>query len=124
VLTWSAPAPSADPVVGYNVYRAQADSGIFTKVNDKLVTSTTWTDDTVHPGTLYTWYVVSVDAQGHQSSPSRAWSAKIPNQLSHRSSRRTAELALLVVMFLAVGGLIAVVLYMAWTQRTRPSAAR
>ena len=55
VLTWSAPAPSADPVVGYNVYRAETDSGIFTRVNDKLITSPTWTDETVHSGTRYNY---------------------------------------------------------------------
>ena len=124
VLTWSPPATSADPVAGYNIYRAEADSGVYTKINEKLVTSPTWTDDTVQLGMLYTYYVVSVDAHGRQSFPSRVWTAKIPGQLAERSSRSTAERALLVFMLLAVAGLIAVGLYMLWAQRTRASTAR
>ena len=124
VLTWSPPATSADPVAGYNVYRAEADFGVYTKINEKLVTSLTYTDDTVQLGARYTYYVSSVDAHGRESLPSRTWRAKIPSQLAERSSRRTAELALLVFMLLAVAGLIAVGLYMLWSQRTRASAAR
>lgn len=124
VLRWSAPAPSADPVAGYNVYRADADFGVYTKINEKLVTSLTWTDDMVQLGAHYTYYVSSVDAQGRESLPSRTWRANIPSQISDRSNRSTAERALLVFMLLAVAGLIAVGLYMLWAQRTRASAAR
>jgi len=124
VLTWSAPAPSADPVAGYNVYRADADFGVYTKINEKLVTSPTYKDDTVQLGARYTYYVSSVDAHGRESLPSRTWRANIPNQLSDRSSRSTAERALLVFMLLAVAGLIAVGLYMLWAQRIRASTAR
>lgn len=61
-IGWSAVSGAA----GYNVYRGGS------KVNGSLVTTTSYTDTGLAPGTTYSWTVVAVDgdgAEGTQSSP-------------------------------------------------------
>lgn len=78
VLHWQAPAKSPDAVVGYNVYRMDATSPAWVKINAKLVHSPTYTDKTVQGGASYTYVIRSVDAEGRESGPSRPWSITIP----------------------------------------------
>lgn len=75
-LTWNAPTDSADPIVGYDIYRAVSGSTSYQLLNTSVATS--YTDTTVQNGTDYTYYVVSVDASGNQSAPSNLFSASIP----------------------------------------------
>jgi Abnormal spindle-like microcephaly-assoc'd, ASPM-SPD-2-Hydin len=77
-LSWDAPASSSDPAVGYNVYRASSGSSSYSLMNSSLDAATSYTDTTVADGTSYTYYVVSVDSAGNQSSPSSAFTATIP----------------------------------------------
>lgn len=83
-LTWQAPAcmaedNCADPVVGYDVYR-QTTTGTYQKVNTSVIGDTLSYDDlTVDFGTTYSYYVVSVDAQGNVSSPSNTSVFTIPS---------------------------------------------
>ncbi len=46
-LTWT---PSADQVSGYHIYRATSPSGAFVRINTSAVTSTSFTDTSVAPG--------------------------------------------------------------------------
>jgi hypothetical protein len=128
VLTWSAPASSPVPVTGYNIYRAEIGSQTFTKLNPRPLATPTYTDDTVQCGSAHTYYVVSVDAQGHQSTPSETWSVPTPIQRTHiswfRQHRRRALLLLALLMFFAVLGLIAVWRRAARMDRPRASAGR
>lgn len=128
VLTWTAPAASADPVVGYDIYRAGPPAGWYTKLNATPVTATTWTDDSVQFSTGYTYYVVSVDLKGRQSAPCRAWSIMIPSKLSYtlRKWRRPnhPEFWLLLVMSLAMAALIAIGVYIAWMGSGQAAATR
>jgi len=55
-LTWD--AVSHPDVVGYNVYRAHWENGVFVKLNDDPVTGTAYTDNTIPDSEIY-WYVVS-----------------------------------------------------------------
>lgn len=78
-LTWDAPSSSADPVVGYDVYRATG-AGAYSLLNSSPVSATNYTDATVQPGTTYTYEVTSVDAAGVESVPSNTYTAAIPGQ--------------------------------------------
>jgi len=49
---------------GYNVYRGG------TKVNASAVTSTSYTDSGLSPGTSYSWTVSALDANGGESAQS------------------------------------------------------
>lgn len=60
-LSWSSPASTN--VGGYNVYRATAIGGPYTKINASLVTGTNFTDSAVSTGTRY-WYRVRAIADG------------------------------------------------------------
>ncbi len=77
-LTWDAPSSSTDPVTGYNVYRATGSSSSYQLLNASSDAGTTYTDSTVQNGTSYSYYVVSVDAEGNQSAPSNTDSVSVP----------------------------------------------
>jgi len=77
-LTWGAPSSSSDPVAGYHVYRSANGTSNYQLITSSLDTSTTYADSSVVSGTNYTYYVVSVDGSGKESSPSNSWTAAIP----------------------------------------------
>lgn len=72
VLNWTAPASSTDPVVEYQVFRNGA------QLTTAVVTGVTYTDKAIAPSTTYTYYVVSVDAAGAQSTASNSVSVVVP----------------------------------------------
>jgi fibronectin type 3 domain-containing protein len=77
-LSWNAPSSSADPVAGYNVYRATGSSSSYQLLNSSVETQTTYVDTTVQDGLSYVYMVESVDASGVESAPSNTFSATIP----------------------------------------------
>lgn len=77
-LSWTAPTGSADPAVGYHVYRAAANTSVYSLLDSSLVTVVTYTDTTVVAGQTYTYIVKSVDANGVESLPSNVYTAAIP----------------------------------------------
>jgi hypothetical protein len=77
-LSWDAPTSSTDPVAGYDVYRATGTSSSYELLGPTTAPATAYTDTSVADGTAYTYYVVSVDAEGNQSVPSTPFSITIP----------------------------------------------
>ncbi|QNF33138.1 gliding motility-associated C-terminal domain-containing protein [Adhaeribacter swui] len=65
-LSWTA-NNAADNVTGYNVYRGTAANAVNTKLNTSLVTSTTFTDETVVNNTTYYYAVTAVNADGEST---------------------------------------------------------
>jgi len=76
-LSWNAPTDMTDPVVGYNMYRAQG-SGSFSVINSVQITGTTYVDSALLYGVSYNYYVKSVDASKVESDPSNTFTAQIP----------------------------------------------
>jgi hypothetical protein len=76
-LSWSAPASSSDPAVGYYVYRSSG-SGSYQQLNSSADTQATYVDSTVQAGLTYDYIVKSVDSAGNQSSASNSVAATIP----------------------------------------------
>ena len=76
-LSWSAPSSSANPVAGYNVYRALG-SGAFGLVNSSMDTATTYVDTGVTSGDTYNYIVKSVDTSGVESAPSNEIAVAVP----------------------------------------------
>jgi hypothetical protein len=111
VLTWSAPAASADPVAGYDIYRVHLGFGYYEKINAEPVKTTAYTDDTVEFGAKYVYYVKSVDAQGRQSSPSNPWSAAIPSHIAF-VLQKTPIGWMLLLLILATAAVMALYLFM------------
>jgi predicted phage tail protein len=68
-------------IAGYNIYRS-TDPNLpkqnWTKLNQTLLTRTTFTDDKVEPGKTYYYYVTAVDKAGNVSVPSEVGSEKAP----------------------------------------------
>ncbi len=68
-------------IAGYNIYRS-TDPNLpkqnWTKLNQTLLTRTTFTDDKVEPGKTYYYYVTAVDKAGNVSPPSEVGSEKAP----------------------------------------------
>ncbi len=69
-IAWSAPSTSPVSISGYNVYRSNASSGPFGKLNGASpVADTSFNDLTVMGGTTYYYEVKSVDSSGIESPP-------------------------------------------------------
>jgi LEA14-like dessication related protein len=77
-LDWEAPSSPADPIAGYNVYRAPGGTTAFQLLNASEDTETTYTDSTVQSGQSYDYTVTSVDASGVESAPSSMFAVAIP----------------------------------------------
>src|SRR5689334_2078461 len=68
-------------IAGYNIYRS-TDPDLpkqnWTRLNQTLLTRTTFTDDKVESGKTYYYYVTAVDKAGNVSPPSEVGSEKAP----------------------------------------------
>jgi len=68
-------------IAGYNIYRS-TDPDLpkqnWTKLNQALLTRTTYQDEKVEPGKTYYYYVTAVDKAGNVSPPSEVGSEKAP----------------------------------------------
>ncbi|HEY0763719.1 MAG TPA: hypothetical protein VGD61_15205 [Pyrinomonadaceae bacterium] len=68
-------------IAGYNIYRS-TDPDLpkqnWTKLNQTLLTRTTYQDDKVETGKTYYYYIVAVDKAGNISPPSEVGSEKAP----------------------------------------------
>ena len=67
-LSWSA-SPEGD-LAGYDVHRATASGGPYTRLNGSLLTSPSYADTGVTNGTTYYYVVTATDATGNQSDDS------------------------------------------------------
>jgi hypothetical protein len=76
-LSWNAPNSSADPVAGYNVYRALSGSTFYTQLNSSVLFQTSYVDATIGSGQAYDYIVESVDSAGITSAPSNMASVTV-----------------------------------------------
>jgi Abnormal spindle-like microcephaly-assoc'd, ASPM-SPD-2-Hydin len=76
-LSWVAPNSPNDPIVGYNVYRSGTGTG-YALLNSAIESSTSYVDSGVQSGSVYNYYVVSVDAAGDSSEPSNLTTVTVP----------------------------------------------
>jgi predicted phage tail protein len=68
-------------IAGYNIYRStdpDLPKANWTKLNQTLLTRTTYQDDKVEPGKTYYYYLTAVDKAGNVSPPSEVGSEKAP----------------------------------------------
>jgi fibronectin type 3 domain-containing protein len=68
-------------IAGYNIYRStdpDLPKQSWTRLNQALLTRTTYQDDRVEPGKTYYYYVTAVDKTGNVSPPSEVGSEKAP----------------------------------------------
>lgn len=68
-------------IAGYDIYRStdpDLPKDRWTKLNQTLLTRTTYQDDKVEPGKTYYYYVIAVDKAGNTSPPSEVGSEKAP----------------------------------------------
>ena len=75
-LAWRSPAAS---VVGYNVYRAVAPKGPYTKISSSPHPNATFTDASVVGGTTYFYMTTAVNKKGKESKYSNQVQVRIPN---------------------------------------------
>ncbi|MBA3766931.1 MAG: hypothetical protein H0W99_08075, partial [Acidobacteria bacterium] len=75
------PANPERDVAGYNIFRS-TDPNLpkeqWTKLNDALLTRTTFQDERVEPGKKYYYYLTAVDTSGNSSAPSDVVSETAP----------------------------------------------
>jgi hypothetical protein len=75
-LSWNAPASSADPISGYNVYRSTG--GSFSLIGSVSNSVLTYVDSTVATGMTYNYVVKSLGYSGVESDGSNQATATIP----------------------------------------------
>ena len=85
-LSWTASTTSG---VTYNVYRQQACSGNFARINSSAVTSTTYADSVVAPGETYCYQVTAV-LSSVESTPAGPAPATIPGTSTQSSTLQPA----------------------------------
>jgi predicted phage tail protein len=68
-------------IAGYNLYRS-TDPNLpkdqWTKLNQSLLTRTTYQDERVESGKTYYYYLTAVDTAGNVSNPSEVGSERVP----------------------------------------------
>lgn len=72
--------PEGD-IAGYNIYRStdpNLPKANWTKLNQALLTRTTYLDERVEPGQKYYYYLTAVDQAGNVSQPSEVFSETAP----------------------------------------------
>lgn len=74
-LSWNA---STSSVSGYNVYRATASGGPYTKLDASLDPATSYADSTVQSGQTYFYVTTAVDSAGVESGYSNQVTAQVP----------------------------------------------
>jgi predicted phage tail protein len=75
------PANPEPDVAGYNIFRAtdpDLDKNRWTKLNNELLTKTTFQDQNVESGRKYYYYLKAVDQAGNVSLPSEVVSETVP----------------------------------------------
>jgi fibronectin type 3 domain-containing protein len=75
-LSWAA---STTPVVGYNVYRATASNGPYSKLNSQPILTTHYTDASVEAARVYTYHVTAVDGKKLESPATTDVTATVPS---------------------------------------------
>ncbi len=75
-LSWHSTAAA---VLGYNVYRAVASRGPYTRMNSSPHPKTTFTDASVFSGETYFYMTTSVNKNGTESKYSNQVQVRIPN---------------------------------------------
>jgi hypothetical protein len=76
-LSWTASISST--ASGYNVYRASAQGGPYTKLTSSPITATTYTDNTAQAGNSYYYATTAVDASNNESAYSAAVQSVVPS---------------------------------------------
>jgi hypothetical protein len=76
-LDWAAPDDLTDPAAGFAIYRAANKSSMYDLIDSTTSSQTSYTDMSVVANTSYTYYVVTVDAAGNESSPSNFYTVKV-----------------------------------------------
>jgi len=77
-LGWDAPADSAVPIAGYNVYRALTGSSSYVLLTTALDTQTAYVDSSVQTGVSYDYMIESVDTAGVASTPTSPILVTVP----------------------------------------------
>jgi hypothetical protein len=76
-LNWNPPSGFADPIAGYNVYRAPSGSSSYQLVGPSDA-QTTYADTTIQSGQSYDYIVKTVGAGGLESAPSNIFTVALP----------------------------------------------
>lgn len=69
-LTWA--QNDYEVLGGYHLYRSTSATGSFTRLNDTILSATSYTDTAVKPGVTYYYYFTMVDTDGNEISDARS----------------------------------------------------
>ncbi len=75
-LSWT--ASTSPGIAGYNAYRSTSSGGPYTNLNSSLISTTSYTDQTVQSGYTYYYVTTAVDSLGLESVYSNQAAATVP----------------------------------------------
>ena len=75
-LSWT--ASSSPGIAGYNAYRSTVSGGLYTALNSSLISTTSYTDQTVQSGNTYYYATTAVNSQGLERAYSNEAVATVP----------------------------------------------
>ena len=75
-LSWT--ASSSPGIAGYNAYRSTISGGPYTQLNSGLISTTSYTDQTLQSAHKYYYVTTAVNSQGVEGSYSNEASATVP----------------------------------------------
>ena len=76
-LSWAAPDSPTDIIIGYSIYRSANGTG-YQLLNSSIDENTSYLDSAAQSGSVYDYYVESVDAAGLSSPPSNSTTVTVP----------------------------------------------
>ncbi len=62
---------------GYNIYRSLEQTGNFTKINQSVITDTTFVDNTAQSVQFYFYYIKAIDTDNNESNPSNTVKSRV-----------------------------------------------
>ncbi len=77
LLQWN--PSSSQNILGYNVYRGTQHNGPYSKINQQLQTTTSYTDSNVTDGDNYYYVTTAVNSSNQESGYSNEAEAQVPN---------------------------------------------
>ncbi|HEY7615901.1 MAG TPA: hypothetical protein VH744_03790 [Terriglobales bacterium] len=77
LLSWT--GSTSPNITGHNIYRGTTSGGPYTKLNPSLVSTTSYTDNTVQNGVTYFYVVTAVNNSNSESGFSNMATAIVPS---------------------------------------------
>jgi parallel beta-helix repeat protein len=114
VLTWDANTES--DLAGYNIYRSLNPTGSYAKINQNVVTSTSFMDSGLSDGTTYYYKISAIDSASNES-PQSDWESGT----TMVDSEPPADNLIWIFLFILIVIIVLLIMILLWRRKKRES---